>query len=97
MICDALAEATKHGATKCLLDDRDLTLEVGKVDIYTMPEAFDKLEISREYKVAIVLPAVSKNVEDFKFYETRAANMAYKYRLFTDPDAALGWFTDRGT
>ncbi len=96
MISDALAEAAKHGATKFLIDDRDLTLKIGTGDIYYLPEAYDNLGVSHKYKVAIVLAVTSKEEADFKFYETRAANLGYKHRLFTDPDAALDWLTDRG-
>ena len=96
MISEALAEAEKHGATKALLDDRDLTLKVGTVDIYYMPEAFENLGVTREYKVAMVLADAAKDDEGFKFYETRAANLGYNHRLFTDPDTALDWLTERG-
>jgi hypothetical protein len=97
MISDILAEAKKHGATKFLIDDRNMTLEIGTVDIYYMPEAFDNLGVSRAYKVAIVFSVASKKDEDFKFYQVRAANLGYKHRLVTDPDAALDWLTDPDT
>jgi hypothetical protein len=93
MIAEAVAEAEKHGATKCLIDDRDLTLEIGIVDLYYLPEAFSDLGVRHEYKVAIVFPVGSLKEENFKFYETRAANLGYTHRLFSDPDAALDWLT----
>lgn len=95
MIADALAEAAKQGTTKCLIDDRDLTLKLGTMDIYSVPETFKTLGVSHEYKVAIVFSAVPKGEDDFKFYEARAANLGYKHRLFTDPKAALDWLTEQ--
>ena len=97
MISDGLAEGVKHGATRFLIDDRDLTLKVGTLDIYYMPEAFDNLGVSREYKVAIVLAVATEDVKAFKFYETRAANVGYRHRLFTDLNVALDWLADRDT
>jgi hypothetical protein len=95
MIADGLAEGAKHGATKFLIDDRDLTLKLGTMDIYSLPETFKTLGVSHEYKVAIVFATVSKEDDDFKFYETRASNLGYKHRLFTDLKAALDWLTER--
>lgn len=89
MIADALAEAAKHSTTNCLIDDRDLTLKLGTMDIYSVPETFQTLGVSHEYKVAIVFSAVPNGNDDFKFYEARAVNLGYKHRLFTDPKAAL--------
>lgn len=94
MISDGLAEAAKYGATKFLLDNRDLTLKIEITDFYYLPDAYEKLGVSRRYKVAIVLSAVSIKDENWKFYETRAANLGYRHRLFTDPDAALDWLTE---
>ena len=93
MISDVLAEAEKHGVTKILIDDRDLTLKVDLVDIYYLPKEYDSYKSSRSYKVAIVF-AVANNTNSenkFKFYETRVANMGYNHRLFTDLNAALDW------
>ena len=97
MISDGLAEGKKHGVTRFLIDDRDLTLKVGVVDIYYLPEVYLNLGVAREYKVAIVLAVATKNEEEFKFYEIRAANLGYSHRLFTDPNTALDWLTDKST
>jgi hypothetical protein len=94
MISEGLAEATKHEATKILLDDRDLTLNIGITDLYYLPNAFEKLGVDRKYKVAIVIRTGSIKDEHWKFYENRAANMGYSHRLFTGPDAALDWLTE---
>ena len=96
MISDALAEAEKHSATRCLIDDRELTLEIGVPELYYLPEAYDNLGVPRKYKVAIVIELATKDKIDFEFYETRAANLGYNHRLFKDINTALDWLTDQG-
>ena len=94
MISEGLAEGEKHGVTKFLIDDRDLTLGIGIADIYYLPGGYGNLGVSRNCKVAIVWDVAMNNEEKFKFYETCAVNLGYRHRLFKDFNAALDWLTD---
>ena len=96
MVAEALAVAKEHGTTKCLLDDRDLTLDMKIMDIYDVPELLSNLGVPRNYRVALVVAESARHDEGFTFYETRAFNMGYHHRLFTDIQTALDWLTDQG-
>ena len=91
MVTEALVVAEKYDATKCLIDDQDLTLEMKTIDIYGLPEILDDLGVPRKYRVAIVVAESARDVEGFKFYETRAFNVGFNHRLFTDTQTALDW------
>jgi hypothetical protein len=93
LIAEVLAALKKYDVTKCLIDDRDLTLKLKTMDIYNLPELISKLGVSRTYRVALVVAESAQDNEGFEFYETRAYNLGYKHRLFTDIEAALGWLS----
>jgi hypothetical protein len=93
LIAEVLAVLKKYDVTKCLIDDRDLTLKLKTMDIYNLPELISKLGVSRTYRVALVVAESARDNEGFEFYETRAYNLGYKHRLFTDIEAALGWLS----
>ncbi|MGD8454847.1 MAG: hypothetical protein PVF83_00590 [Anaerolineales bacterium] len=95
MTAEALAAAEKHNSTKCLIDNRDLNLEMKTIDVYDVPDVLGEVGVPRNYKVAIIISESLQDTKGFRFYETRAFNKGFNHRLFTDFDTALDWLTDR--
>jgi hypothetical protein len=95
MILEAIEKAKKNNVYKCLIDDRKLELNIGTANIYFLPEDFEKLGVNRSYKVAIVLAIHPNNIDDYKFYETRAKNMGYQHKIFSDIASAESWLISK--
>lgn len=81
----------RHGAKRVLVDDREMSVEIGTVDIYRLPELFSSLNLDRSARVALVISSASRQVGDYAFLETVSHNSGYQIRLFTDIDAARQW------
>lgn len=97
MTADILAAVEKHGVTKCLIDNRDLSLEMKTIDLYDTPKVLGEVGVPRKYRVAIIISESMQDTKGFRFYETRAINRGFNHRLFTDYETALDWLTDRET
>ena len=97
MIREGLAEAERHGATKFLVDHRDMTPDLPTADIYRLPEISLAAGVQRSFQVALVYSPEAARGKDFEFYEVRAHNFGYDHALFTTPQAALQWLGSTDT
>jgi hypothetical protein len=91
MIRESVAEGARHGATKFLVDHRDMTPDLPTADIYRLPEISLAAGVQRSFQVAIVYTPQAARGKDFEFYEVRAHNFGYDHALFASPQAALEW------
>jgi hypothetical protein len=90
---ESIAEGARHGATKFLVDHRDMTPDLQTADIYHLPEISLTEGVERSFQVAIVYSPEAARSKDFEFYEVRAQNFGYDHTLFTTPQAAMEWLS----
>ena len=83
-----MAEATKHGCTRILVDERQLEYRLSTVDTYELANYYAKT-FRGIAKVALVTS--SENLEDAKFWETAVRNRGLFYRIFTSKEEAEVW------
>lgn len=96
MVVDMLGVGGGFGAIRYLLDHRQMTPEMSALHIYDLPEVVKKAGLTHNIRLAMVYDPDSARKTDFEFYETRAYNLGFEHRLFTDVQAALGWLTGSG-
>lgn len=81
------------GCTRILNDYREASVQLTTIEIYELPQMIAKIAASfgkdaRQVRRALV---VSKNSEDYHFYETVAVNNLQKEKLFLDLEEAKLW------
>lgn len=81
----------ENKATRVLLDYSNAIGEVPIVDLFYLPEHYDKLGAPKNARVALVLPKTEHRLEDYGFYETVCRNKGYNCTLFRSHQAALKW------
>lgn len=83
-----MAETTKHGCTRILVDESDLDYRLDTVDTYNLARYYAKT-FHVAAKVALV--ASKENLEDAKFWETTIRNRGGLCNVFTSKDKAKAW------
>lgn len=82
----------KHGVTRVLCDERDLSYRLHTNDIYASA-AFIAEQAPHLHRVAIVCDPQS--IVDALFWETVAVNRGLKVKMFKELDAARDWLGSR--
>ncbi|HMY68446.1 MAG TPA: hypothetical protein PL163_17495, partial [Leptospiraceae bacterium] len=77
-------------------DYRDASVKLSTLEIYELPQMIAKIAASfgtdaRRIRRALI---VSKESEDYHFYETVSANNSQKEKLFLDPEEARHWLIE---
>jgi len=94
-ILDALAAGKAHGATRFLVDHREMTTALSIEEVFDLPTVIAGLGVQRKQRAAIVYRADSASREDFFFYDARNMSVGIRnVRLFTDPQNALDWLAE---
>ena len=73
LIPEGLAETARRGVRRTLVDYRTVVPAMGTMDIYQAPDAALRSGLTRDPRVAFVMPADPQDRADFRFYEDRAA------------------------
>ena len=97
IVKEILEIASKNKCRKILYDYSEATVPVSRLDIYELPEYFEKWGVPRNLMMAFVY---SDNENLFRFLETVARNNGFVARVFKSKDKAIGWLTNdslRGT
>ena len=82
------AAAQTHDCKRFLNDMRKAKVDFSTVELYRMPGVLDASGLDPSWRRAII---ASKQLKDYRFFETVAQNQGYSVRVFTDPDEALTW------
>ena len=78
-------------------DMREAKMKLSTVDIYELPKLITSIFSSSEvnsYKLKRAL-VVTKDLEDYKFFETVTANRRQQVMLFFDIDEAKKWLLEK--
>lgn len=81
----------EHGASRILLDYTDADLDVGVVDVFGLPECYDRAGMPRNVRIALLVPRARQPAGLYQFYETVSRNKGYQCRLFGSRQAAEQW------
>ena len=87
----SLKEILEHGIRRVLIDYSAAQVEVPLSQIYQLPDIYDQSGISRQTKVALVMPKDKYKIEAFEFYEDICLNRGYHVKLFESATAARDW------
>ena len=91
MITAGLELGARYRTNRFLTDAREVISDVSTVQIYLLPKVLEALGLSRESRTALVIPEAPEREEDFRFYQTVAANQGYSVGLFHDVESARQW------
>ncbi len=89
---EAAALGQQVGCARFLIDHRRMTLEVGIVELFDMPQRGDGRGFGPDLRIALLIEADSPARPDFEFYVIQCGNRGIHFvRLFFDVDAAIDW------
>ena len=85
---------TKSAEFECnyvLIDHRKSEISFSFLEIHGLPALYDRFEVERKYKVAVVFKEVTR---DDKFFQDVCRNRGFNYKVFDDYDAGLNWLLE---
>lgn len=95
-IRDALAAGSARGATRFLIDHREMTTALSIEDVFDLPTIIAGLGVTRGQLAAVVYRADSASRDDFFFYDARNISMGVRsIRLFNDLQHAMDWLAEK--
>ena len=77
--------------TRFVFDDRLIRLRLTTSEIYSLPDALERLGWHRGMRVAAIIPSNSGGADDYKFFHSLATGRAFAYGLFAELDPAIAW------
>jgi len=81
----------ENKASRVLLDCSDAILDVKVVDVFYLPDCYDKVGVPRSARIALILPKTRQPSGMYEFYETVCRNRGYICRLFDTQQSAEQW------
>lgn len=81
----------QHSSSRMLVDYRDAQVNVSTLDVYALPERYEALGLSRNVRIAVILPRGLDDTELFEFYTDVTHNRGFMTRLFESVEAAQRW------
>ena len=94
-IVDALAVSSAHGATRFLVDHREMTTAMSVAELFDLPVTNARMGVDPNMRVAVVYSLDSPSREDFFFYDARNRSKGIRsIRLFTDMQLAMEWLLE---
>lgn len=90
MRAEGAALIKEHKCMRLLLDHSGIVRDaLSTMDIYDLPRRYEEMGLTRQIKMALVIPR--EFVENLRFYETVCRNNGYSVQLFSDRNEALSW------
>jgi len=90
--CIALAKET--GSSCFLTDATAAAFKVSELDLYDLPQFYDREGIRRPIRIAVLPPATEAVRRLVGFYETVCANRGWTVAAFEERQEALDWLGD---
>ncbi|MBN2100250.1 MAG: hypothetical protein JW753_11715 [Dehalococcoidia bacterium] len=81
----------KNKASRVLIDCSEAILDVKVIDIFYLPECYERVGVPRDARIAFVVPKTRQPLGICEFYETVCRNKGYLCRLFDTQESAMQW------
>lgn len=92
---DALAMAAERGATRFLIDHRNMTTALSTEQLFDLPVINARLGVDSHLRAAVVYSLDSPSRDDFLFYDARNRSKGiHSVRLFSDLQHAREWLAE---
>jgi len=84
----------EHNFTRCLTDCMQIEVPPDVRSMYeNLIYFFDKVELNKSYREAMILPVNKKAAEYVLFYEVACSNRGYTVKTFETDKEAIAWLT----
>lgn len=84
--------ASKYNCKFFLNDMREAEIDLSVIEMYELPGFLDAAGIDRSWKRSII---ASKQLDDYRFWETISVNRGYHVKVHTDQNEAINWLVNR--
>jgi hypothetical protein len=87
----------QHGCNRLLLDGRDAEISLTTIEIYYLPETYERIHLRPSCRIAILLQnSLPSHIRaDMQFLEDVFVNGGFKIRVFYDATVALSWLNSQ--
>jgi hypothetical protein len=89
MVAEALLELRARNCLKCMIDYRDIRMDVNVFDIYERPAVIKQAGITTQYRICLLIE--ESLYEKFRFAENVYRNNGFDFGIFTEPESAIGF------
>lgn len=87
----AIALQQEHGIKTALISVSEESQSAPAVDIYNLPDQYEKEGVSRDIRLAFILPRKPDLRETVRFYEDVCVNRGWRVQTFESREEALAW------
>ena len=92
---EAILLARQSNTLRCLIDVSGMDLKASLSDIIGLPaKQYEEEDLSRQSRVAILLPASYETTAAVRFFETACYNRGWQMRIFPERRSAVAWLTE---
>ncbi|MFC1795063.1 hypothetical protein ACFL3Q_15940 [Planctomycetota bacterium] len=91
---DVVSLMDKHQCTRILNDLREADLSLSTFEIYDIPRLVTETSLKNWFPKALV---VSKELDDYLFFESVSHNSGQNVKVFRDIDEAKSWLAETKT
>ncbi len=88
----AIALQREYGVKNALISVSEQAQSAPAVDIYYLPDQYEAAGVSRDVRLAFILPQKPDLQETVRFYEDVCINRGWQVQLFPCRQEALEWF-----
>jgi hypothetical protein len=82
------------GIIRCMVNCRPMTGGHSNFDLLFLIEMYEKNNIPRTMKGAVIFPLLNPDDEKVKFYQTACLNRGYNVRIFNIYEDAYDWLVN---
>ena len=83
--------AKQNGTSRILNDATNATFAISLMDIYELPEFYEKLDLERNIRIAVLTSTPDDKNGLIRFYENVCVNRGWSSKAFNKRQEALDW------
>jgi len=88
---EAYALSQTKDSLLCLVDNTQIAPSISTLDLYSYPDIYEKLDIPKTIRVAVILPEDTVTRGNIRFWETVCINRGWTVKIFNTKNEAIDW------
>ena len=93
---EVFAAGRQHDTHRCLIDVRDVFMDLTVQTIKQLPDALQELGMSSKHRMALIYEGASRRAGDISLFAVVSSLSGLQVKAFTEETQALQWLNEIG-